>query len=87
VANFFKQRRWCCASFGADEPITDAFVANIHHDVAAHDLDVVHLRKGRRKGRHRPGVPGRGGRGGRLRGRGAARAGAVRGRAQEKTWV
>src|SRR5207249_9447782 len=27
------------------QPITDAFVANIHHYIAAHDLDLVHFGK------------------------------------------
>ena len=30
-------------------PVTEAFVANIHHYVAAHGLDLVHFRKGERK--------------------------------------
>ncbi len=30
-------------------PVTDAFVANIHHYVAVHGLDLVHFRKGERK--------------------------------------
>jgi hypothetical protein len=49
VVNFFKQRGWSYASSVLMKPITDAFVANIHHYVAAHDLDLVHLRKGQRK--------------------------------------
>ena len=31
------------------QPITDAFVANIHHYIAAHDLDLVHFGKGQSK--------------------------------------
>src|SRR5260370_15765907 len=30
-------------------PVTEAFVADIHHYVAAHGLDLVHFRKGERK--------------------------------------
>jgi hypothetical protein len=30
-------------------PVTDAFVANIHHYIAAHGLELVHFRKGERK--------------------------------------
>jgi len=31
------------------QPITDAFVANIHHYIATHDLDLVHFDKGQSK--------------------------------------
>jgi hypothetical protein len=31
------------------QPITDAFVANIHHYIATHDLDLVHFGKGESK--------------------------------------
>jgi hypothetical protein len=37
------------ASSALMQPMTDAFVANIHHYVAAHDLDLIHFRKGQRK--------------------------------------
>src|SRR5216684_1472009 len=30
-------------------PVTEAFVADIHHYVAAHGLELVHFRKGERK--------------------------------------
>jgi hypothetical protein len=31
------------------QPITDAFVANIHHYIAVHDLDLLHFGKGENK--------------------------------------
>jgi hypothetical protein len=34
VVTLFKQRGWCYASSVLMKPITDAFVVNIHHDVA-----------------------------------------------------
>ena len=49
VVNFFRQRGWTYASSTLMKPITDAFVANIHHYLAVHDLDLVHFRKGERK--------------------------------------
>lgn len=49
VVNFFKHRGWAYASSTLMKPITDAFVADIRHYAAAHDLDLVHLRKGERK--------------------------------------
>jgi hypothetical protein len=87
VVNFFKQRGWQYASSALMKPITDVFVANIHHYVAANDLDLVHFRKGERKDDIAK----------RYRAEAATAAGCrveelpeqvlFVGRAQEKTWV
>jgi hypothetical protein len=49
VVNFFKHRGYQYASSALMKPITDLFVANVHDYVDAHELDLVHFRKGERK--------------------------------------
>ena len=50
IAGFFVGHRGHrFASSALMAPITQAFVADIHHYIAAHGLDLVHFRKGQRK--------------------------------------
>jgi hypothetical protein len=50
VTGFFVDNRgFKYASSVLMKPLTDAFVAEIHHFVGAHDLDLVYFRKGQRK--------------------------------------
>jgi hypothetical protein len=59
VTGFFVAHRgYKYASSVLMEPITRAFVANVHHFVDTHGLDLVHFAKGQRKERPRPAVPG-----------------------------
>jgi hypothetical protein len=49
VEFFTKHRGFAYASSALMAQMTEAFVADIHHFVAAHDLPLVHFAKGQRK--------------------------------------
>ena len=50
VAGFFTGHRGnACASTALMDPMSKAFVADIHHFTAAHGLELVHFGKGQRK--------------------------------------
>jgi len=50
VAGFFVGHRgWAYASTALMDPMAKAFVADIHHFIAARDLELVHFGKGQRK--------------------------------------
>jgi len=48
-AFFVGHRGYKYASSVLMQPITDAFVANVHHYIATHDLDLLHFGKGENK--------------------------------------